>query len=463
MNRVLLWVKIALIAVCVAAGLGVPAAAQPADTMSAVVVLAGKLFTWTPGATALQPLNACDLEGYRALRAALSPRGTHLALNVVDDETFFGGYAPTPTGSVWICDLVQGVSAALTTQGITNTSTSLVAVWSPDGAAVAWAEVNTDESATIFAYDVQTQTISTLVGMTPLDYGCGVGPLPPAMAWTEAGIVVGYFIRDPEDICLSSERGFYIYDRSGTLSAAIRISGFEYGVPQWVWDSASGDRIFLWNEREGTWSAIDASDGTQAAVAGVAEAYVLESGGPSVGALGAFDVRLPGIDSVLRNENADVSAALSPDGRAALVRVESTLFGVADGEITVLPIPEIDRTSGGSSFYYLGTEVVWAPPRYRLGERPASSPCPAVEALYLADELGEVIAGMGANNLRAVPLRSGENVGYLAEGERFAADSLATVCSDGIRWREVYLPGGTAWTAESQESTYFVSPTGPSR
>jgi hypothetical protein len=105
-------------------------------------------------------------------------------------------------------------------------------------------------------------------------------------------------------------------------------------------------------------------------------------------------------------------------------------------------------------------DIAWAAPRYRVATSSQIDPCPSVERLFFDGGRARVVAGLGANNLRAAPLTNAAVVGQLEAGTQILVDSLANVCSNGIRWREVRMAGLAGWTAEAQDSTYYLEPEG---
>jgi hypothetical protein len=427
-----------------------PALAQ--TNPPAYIALEGEMYVWTLGAAALEPFAACDLDDHKVLTLALSPTGAHLALNVVTPEVYTGGYAPSPTGNLWLCDLTTGVLTTLTDLDELSTSISRQAVWSPDGVRLAWGVVNPDGTeSNLWIHEVETAATTVLVEGADFDYGCGVGPNPPNVMWSDAGLVAGYFIPFTEDMCLAESMGFSVYGLDGERrDLLVAFTAEQYGLGEWY---AASDRVLFRLQGDETWRSIDLANGTQTDADGVPQQFVLDMGGPSI-MMETGDVALPGLASVVRPGQIDTfSVGLSPDGRAALLVAGATVFAVVDGQISVVTGGSFDLEQ--SSFYSFGTQVAWASPRYRAA-LVGNDPCPPVERLFYVAGTARVVSGLGVNNLRTAPLRNAEIVGQLAEGDTFAVDSLASICSDGIRWREVQGLGSPAWTAESQGSTYYL-------
>lgn len=77
--------------------------------------------------------------------------------------------------------------------------------------------------------------------------------------------------------------------------------------------------------------------------------------------------------------------------------------------------------------------------------------------------MGYVADGLGENNVRVAPFANAEIVGSLAEGATVyvipdveAYRPRVEICSNGVRWREIFFEGNLAWTAESQGNTYYL-------
>lgn len=65
-----------------------------------------------------------------------------------------------------------------------------------------------------------------------------------------------------------------------------------------------------------------------------------------------------------------------------------------------------------------------------------------------------------ANNLRATPSRSGEQVGRIPGGEAFNVLD-GPRCGDGLTWWQVDYQGTVGWTVEGMDGSYFLAPPAP--
>ena len=243
-----------------------PVRAQESADFPAYLAFSGELYQWTPGDATPQPVTACDLDGNKVLSLSLSPTGTHLTMNVVSEAVFNGGYAPSPVGNLWLCDLVNRTTRAITDVDVGRVSLSRSGVWSPDGTLLAWSGVNDDDSAAIFIYDWMSETTTTLVENTPLDSGCGAGSYAPALTWGETGIAVGYFILSETDPCGPQPQaaGIYVYDIQGERIADLPVG--PVGQIFWDYEAGDNDRLIFFQKETVEWQTVTLDDGTVAAV-----------------------------------------------------------------------------------------------------------------------------------------------------------------------------------------------------
>jgi|GEM_PF-1470613 len=435
-----------------------PGAVQGANRPPAYLTLDGDLYQWSPGEAAPQPVTACPMNGQKILTLALSPDGTHLALNVISPDIFYGGYAPSPTGNLWVCDLVQGTVIALTDIDPVRQMISFRGVWSPDGTLLAWGAINADyRSTALLTYDVNSAATRPIVANTPLSYGCGVGPYPPVIAWNETGIAVATFTGEAKDPCTAQSVGVRVYAADGSPIADLKAAGAgSEPIEQVVWDSEAQDRLIFRLVGSEKWQTITL-DGTVTATHST-----LQQTAPGGGAVtwvgtgeGWFHPRLAlsGLpsDQVLEtSEDAQrVEVAFAPDGSGALFAFQTAVYAAEKGNLLLVVPPQQDVP-------FIFPILSWGTPaQYHLVDPPAPT-CPAVDALYYPDSVAQVIPGTGDNNQRDFPLRSAAKVGVIPEGALAESVLYNAICSGGIRWRSVAYQGQVGWTAEAQDDTYFL-------
>jgi len=417
--------------------LAVRGAALAQADFPAYLAVNGHLYRWTP-ADGLARLEACAVPDTRIMRLSASPDGRYLALNLVTEAFFREGGAPTPRGDLYWCDPINNVVRPLTQGNQNNTSTALRGTWSPDGTRLGWSEVNPDfETAAIRTYNPAADEVITLVASTPLNYTCGSGPNPPEISWSSAGIAVTYWISSAADVCLAERLGVYVYDgATGALIADLPVGetgGTDY-LDSVMWVTGAGERMLV---SQGNAHFLVALDATITAASG-GTAWILAGGGETIRPFLPFTGSAFGV---------------SPDGRAALILIETDLYTVLDeaiGRVSLMTVePEI------RSLTY-GQDIAWATLRPQITADASDTRCSGVKPIFYSDDPARVISGMGANNLRFAPFAGAELIGEIPEGGEMQVVFRTHVCNDGIVWRYVSYEGMTGWTAESQDQTAFL-------
>jgi hypothetical protein len=403
----------------------------------AYLAVNGHLYRWTT-ADGLVRVEACAVPDTRVMRLSASPDGRYLALNLVTEAFFREGGAPTPRGDLYWCDPVDDVVRQLTQGNQDNTSTALRGTWSPDGTRLGWSEVNPDfETAAIRAYDPAADEVITLVASTPLNYACGSGPNPPEISWSSAGIAVTYWISSTVDACMSERLGVYVYeDANGALIADLPVGetgGYDY-LDSVMWVTGVGERMLV---SQGNTHYLVALDGTVTTASGGTE-WILAGDGETIRPF------LPFMGSAF---------GVSPDGRAALLLIETNLYTVIDGAIGMISLmtvePEIRSLTHGQ-------DIAWSALRRQITPNASDTRCSLAKPIFYSDDPARVIRGMGANNLRFAPFADAELIGEIPEGGEMQVNFRTHICNDGIVWRYVTYEGITGWTAESRGQTVYL-------
>jgi hypothetical protein len=406
----------------------------------AYLAVNGHLYHWT-AANGLARVEACDPPDTRVMRLSASPDGQYLALNIVSDSFFREGGAPTPRGDLYWCDPVNDALRQLTQGNMNNTSTALRGVWSPDGTRLGWSEVNPDfETAAIRLYDPAADEVITLVESTPLDYTCGVGPTPPEISWSSAGVAVNYWISSAADVCISEQLGVYVYnDTSGVLIADLPVgeTGGYAHLDSVAWVTGAGDRLLV--SQQNTHYLVSLN-GAVTPTSGGFE-WVLAASGEPIRPILPFEGRAVGV---------------STDGSAALTLIETNLYTVIDGTIGVIDLMTVEPEI--TSIYY-GQDIAWAALRPQVNANTPNNLCSLVEPLFYGDDPAQVIGGMGANNLRLAPFKDAEVIEEIPEGGEMEVVFRTHICNGGIVWRYVNYEGVTGWTAESQGEAVYLERT----
>jgi hypothetical protein len=481
-QRFFRWVVLSSFVVCFAAGVQ----AQESASAPLLINISRQLYRWSPGDSAPTP-TGCDLQGNQ-LRLALyslieSPDGRWAAFNVV--PVGVGLTAPTATGNLWVCNLDTGEAYALSDTDPSYPYFVSDGAFSPDGSRIAWTEIVSNPAemglARVMVHDFASRQTRVLVDSTPYAGPCGVGQGAPRLIWGEAGIAMGYYLTPDNDPCDEAiEKGFYVYDPDNGARTAYPVSemGFDDSGFEWVQIDNQPYLVYQFVNYEDLSLRVFRIDVTRASVSevdGVLEAYWPSSSArylvpEQVPPL----IYIPGAEVPLESP-ADV--ALSPDGSRMAIVIGSQLYFAQQGNLE--PAPWNNQffpimTAGGLDIPESFTgqlEIAWTPPAYRLvlGAAPQSV-CPSVERLFFdwGFQPANIVKGLGANNLRSAPWPGAQILGSIPDGAVLTVidtvDSstyqyrLASVCTGGIRWREVSYQGMIGWTAEAQGDTYYLEP-----
>ena len=81
----------------------------------------------------------------------------------------------------------------------------------------------------------------------------------------------------------------------------------------------------------------------------------------------------------------------------------------------------------------------------------------APQSRLIIGEQGQVILGLGANNVRNQASTSGQDIGAIPGGGIFSILD-GPVCAEGYAWWQVDYNGIVGWTAEGQNNTYWLEP-----
>jgi hypothetical protein len=229
----------------------------------------------------------------------------------------------------------------------------------------------------------------------------------------------------------------YVYDgATGALIADLPMGetgGTDY-LSSVMWVTGAGERMLV---SQGDAHYLVALNGTVTAASGGTE-WSLAGGGETGGRLLPFTGSAFGV---------------SPDGRAALILIETNLYTVIDGAIGVVSLTTIEPEIRSLTY---GQDIAWAALRPQVTADASAARCSLVKPIFYSDDPARVISGMGANNLRFAPFADAELIGEIPEGGEMQVVFRTHICNDGIVWRYVSYEGMTGWTAESQGRTAFL-------
>ncbi|MBK8023650.1 MAG: PD40 domain-containing protein [Chloroflexi bacterium] len=159
-----------------------------------------------------------------------SPDRRWLAFYVFERSMLNQGYAPSPSGDLWVCDLTTGAAQRISVDTTPPNNLSdaernngdyglflSYATWSPDGRQIAWSDFIWSEGKPkrLLVHDVETaetRVLATLEG----DILCGVD-LAVDIDWGAGGIALRSVKPSATDVCVADEIVVLVYDADGTL------------------------------------------------------------------------------------------------------------------------------------------------------------------------------------------------------------------------------------------------------
>lgn len=348
--------------------------------------------------------------------------------------------------------------------------------WSPEGASVAWAEVQyptfAPETNRLMVYTFATGQTQMLVNNLPAMAGV---PQPLQVKWGAGGIALRNVLYDPENIAYHDQ--FLIYDVSGALRSEIIVSEAEGGVADYWWAAQDGTPVLMILFNDGRWEQIDPATGARGPAPAAPQlistvdpfnSLALSFTRPASDTAGDYWQSFEWTATTPEGEvialpvrSAPQSVALSMDGRAVAYTNGSGGLSVwQNGDVITMPgTLEVDASA----------PVYWAPNGWRLGAGsgqagplpPTGQPedaCANVVAPRLqAGMQARVIPGTSANNLRSAPGTGAGSLGQINPGEAFTVLDGPT-CADGLNWYQVDFNGTQGWTAEGDAGGYWLEP-----
>lgn len=438
----------------------------------------GDLYIYRPSTETLTPYTGCAIGSDNAIvpwqPLLRSPDRRRLAFYVYERWMLGEGFAPSPSGDLWVCDLADGTAqrVSVDTTPPNNLSDSernngeyglylSHAFWSPDGRQIAWSDFvwNEVDPKRLVVYDVETRQ-TRVIAMLSSDLLCGVD-MAVSIDWGAGGITLRSVQPSPADVCIAEEIAVLIYDADGGLIDRILLPTeqevLDGAYPIWVAQNGSPALTFTLGYRD------------------EAERYLLDPQTESINPA----------DSMLALTPVDLTQGPLPP---VYDENRRTLLPGAQGEgvETTLPV-QIAYTAGGETLAFIGgVPYKWVDgalylrdealrfldlPRFRVERLPVSRAiapfgadatfCPPAEALPVtrSNNVLRVIPGGGANNLRSAPRRDAPVLTQIGEGETFTVlvyGGNPYLCAQGVRWRFVEYAGVRGWTAESVGSDVYV-------
>lgn len=445
------------------------------DDSPLFMIIDNQLWSWTPDDAA--PQRVTDRPSVDDM--VVSPDGTQLAFVGMADLTveaiqrtggFGGGGTPT---DIWLLDIATGrirhiaqqpPDASLMIQGVEDKGVSRsVPVWSPDGTRLSWAELvlpNLDHQIVI--YNVASNTIETTITDIPPQVGV---PAPLELTWGEPGILYRSWSLNADGV---QEDALVLHAPDGSLISSILLDNSTRRVIDYLWVRIDEQEFIGIRYNDDQWEVMSPYTGSSQPLVEPPQAY-------SRLAPDALSLTFQGIEvedwmwsavssagsSVLQgNGNSPSRITLSPSGQAVAFNDYLTQDRVYENIVQVwrdgqtLTVPEAP-----SQRFIM--HLVWGPIAWRaeqdVSELLTGTACPGFLPSRLSIGGQARVLGNTPNNVRSEPNAGSQRLGQIPGGAVFTIVD-GPVCADDLAWWQVDYEGLVGWTAEGQESTYWLEP-----
>lgn len=323
--------------------------------------------------------------------------------------------------------------------------------WSPDGSQIAFLELTPAGEQRLVVYTLGTDTYQVIVSALPSPNTV----FDMWAVWSEQGIAVVYSLPD------SGGHEVRIYQPDGTLVSSATFSEAEIkSLFTVIWVSTPDGPIMLDLIHDGGSALVDPATGDKTNYEGDLWIYAKTTGAASVSARWAggrwYAHQQDGREDPLGFALSEFRM-FAPSGQEFAYSQYGKVLIWRDGQVMQVPPTGLEY-SGEMPF------VAWKSVQFGLGEsrmtppQEAPSECENAPAPRLqVGQPARVVAGQGANNVRATPGKDGELVGQIPEGEQFTVIE-GPKCVENMFWWHVNYDGLNGWTAEGDSNAYWLEP-----
>lgn len=412
-----------------------------------------------------------------------SPDGNYIAYNrpaQITIEAFerIGGVSGAPPSDIWIYDIGTGNTrligqqppdASFFTEGVPDFALIRSRpVWSPDGSQVAWTNmVYPAGNFELVVHDLSSNQQAMYALDIPIQYGV---PTALPLYWDNGIAIISSSLDDAGEI----RQVVYVYEADGSRRWVIPVDEEQFlRQAFWVRDEYRiqvDDRSYLYTstgapnapyliDTQVEWSSPFTGDLEQYhrfAPTGIVAHYQPSADGFEASWLIAYP---DGDEILIEDEDGRFELLLPPDGETVVLLNYGDL---GNGSMTLwdrgLTTPI--ATTGIDGMNIKG--ATWGPTQWRWGlpndtETVANESCDGLQPRLVVGELGVVLSGLGANNLRNRASSEGRYVGEIPPEGVFRV-LKGPDCKDGLAWWYVNYNGTFGWTAEGQGATYWLAP-----
>jgi len=405
-----------------------------------------------------------------------------------------GTLGGTPFGlNVWLCDLQNETLERIYTTPESDDEFSgeppapdvinSRPVWSPDGDAIVWANLNSiEQTQSLMMFELEIGLLEEMPLDAPLPFAYFA---PPELRWSAENIVFTQSLLN-EETFLEEEFLYVVDPGDGTIiSENLMAAGGEQNdfiVERLPLISPDGTTTLALRYFQAGWVLVDPQTGDQQPLDGLPELFSpLAPQGLSllvdVDENYNYNWEVQGLEQPAPLDGYPRERiAISPDGDA--VAYADSVLHILNEDGTVQDIAGSDSFADDFS-----AMILWGPTAWRVqgttpivdveaqqetteetevDEEEAASPpvCEGSQPTRLSPETeARVISETVPMNVREEPSTGGNLIGQIPGGESFTVLESAT-CADGYTWVLISYGGLSGWVAEAG-SEYFLEPSQP--
>jgi len=412
-----------------------------------------------------------------------SPDGKYIAYTrpsqiTIDAIARVGGMSGAPPTDIWVYDIGTGETrlvgeqppnASFFVDGVPDFALIRSRpVWSPDSSQVAWTNlVYPAGDFELVIHNLLSNQQTTYALDIPIQYGI---PTALPLYWDNGIAIISSSLDDAGEL----RQAVYVYEADGSNRWIIPVEEEQYlRQAFWVRDEYRirvDDRSYLYTST----GAPDKSylvntqvewrfpfDGELEQYHRFAPGGLVAHYQPSTdGFEASWLIEYPDGDEILiEDEDGQFELLLPPDGETIVLL---NYGDMGNGSMTLwgrgLTTPI--ATTGIDGMNIKG--ATWGPTQWRWSlpddtAITASETCDGLQPRLVIGELGNVLPGLGANNLRNRASSDGIYVGEIPPEGVFRVLN-GPDCNGGLAWWYVNYNGTFGWTAEGQGDTYWVAP-----